>query len=192
MTIPDPGDGGTINSIAIGSDGIAILGGSTPSSPLIYKLLQGSAAASVIANANANGGFIASVAIAPDGTAILGGEDTDASVPLIYRVAAGATQATSIGLPNAITGQVNSVAIGSQNVAVLGGVEFSSDAPFVFTVATSGTVAASIAVPNFEPQGLINSVAVYSCDGLYDIKRLRPYYFLQLNETIDALNQAGL
>lgn len=193
ISIPDSNDGGMINDVAIGPDGTAILAGfvNTPAIPLIYRVPPGGDSATLLANADDHEGTILCVGIGSDGTAILGGSDGTTFLPLIYKLAKEATQATSVASANAFGGAILSLAIGSQDVAALGGSYFNTQQTLLFTLPIADNIASSISTMNTVNDIAITGVAIYSYNGLYDIRRLRPYYYLQQSETITKLNQAG-
>jgi hypothetical protein len=194
ISVPDSNDGGLVNSISISSNGIAILAGAVgtgASFPLIYSVLPGDRSAHLIANANDHEGMILSVAIGSDGTAILGGSDATTNLPLIYKLANGADQATSIQPPNPFPGAIISVAIGSQDIAVLAGTYIDRNQPLLFTLPITSNEISSISASTPLDDLVFSTVAIYNYNGLYDIRRLRPYYYLQIYETTNKLNRAG-
>jgi len=191
VSVPNTGDESHINAVAVTSDGTAVFGGNTTTLPVIYTLSQGESSASAIANANGNDGIIYCVAIGPDNIAILGGQDNTTGLPLIYRLAQGSSSATSVSPPSSLSGVIIAAAIGNQNVATLVGATDDSN-PFAYTLGAQDSVASNIPISNPFTEGGFFTVAVYSCNGLYDIKRIRPYYYFQMDETINALQQSGL
>lgn len=196
VSIPDSNDGGQIFDVAISSEGEAILVGSASVSsenPLIYRIPPAGSSASIIANANGDSGYLSAVAISHDGTAIMGGEDDTTNTPLIYRLASGASQASSIPPPNSDHGEINAVAIGSDNVAVLVGEHFDGGtAPLIWTLSTKGNTVNSISAPNPFFHVAFYTVAIFDQDGRYDVRRMRPIYYQELNDTKNQLKQAGV
>ncbi len=195
ISIPDPGNEGLLIAVAIDSNGTAILAGSVFSRddiPLIYRLLPNSSSASIISNAADITGYLYTVAIGPDGVAVVGGRDETNSRPLIWRVSSGATSATSVQTPNATHGTIRSVAVNSQNIAVLGGFYDDATVLSIFTLGPTDTVATAISSSSSLNEEGIEAVAIYESDGLYDIRRLRSYYYLQGTESIVNLNGSGL
>ena len=188
VSIPAPSNGGEIFDIAVGPDGSAILVGSTTTAPLIYRWESGSSAVTLISNPSSNGAFYG-VAIGSDNVAILGGVQDD-FIPLICKIAPGASEAISIATPP-VTGGIFSVAIGSDNIAVLAG-STDDSMPLVYTLSTTSTSLSSISVPMTYPLLDYFGVVVYSPKGLYDINRLKACYYIQLEETKNALRQAGM
>lgn len=194
ITTANSNDNSIINGVAIGPDGTAILVGSicsAPIYPLIYRVFSSSTSAQIINNPNADSGYLNSVAIGSDKIAIMGGTTPDSSgVPMVYKLFPGDEAATSIIWPNSEEGVINSIAIGSQNIAVLGGAFWTSNQILVYTLPTSSGVPELVSVPALGLEGEIQIVAIYSSsDELYDIRRLRPYYYLQKDETSAKLNQ---
>jgi hypothetical protein len=193
VAIPGGDDGGIINQVAIAPDGTAVLAGSTfdsESFPLIYRIPLNSSLAVAVANPNEDPGLLLSVAIGSDGTALLGGNAGD--FPLLYKLAPSASQATLIQLPNDSEGGIISIGIGSQDVAVIGGGYFDTNQLLLFTMPITANSPSAISTPNTLNDEAIVKVLIYDFDGLYDIRRLRPPYYFQKDETINQLRQAGL
>jgi hypothetical protein len=189
ISTPNSGDDSDIIGVAVGPDNSTVLVGSNQSDALIYKLPQGSNAVFQITVPNSNFAIVYCVAIGLDGTAIMGGRDGMYDSPIIYRLAKDSSVATSIPMPGSVLGGFNSVAIGSQNIAVLGGNSGDTIIPIAYAVSTLGGVPQPISIQNSMLEGEILSVAIYNCDGLYDIRRLRPYYYLEKSQAAGILNQ---
>jgi len=189
VSIPDSNNGGEIFDIAVGPDGSAILVGSTTTAPLIYRWVPGSFSVTLISSSSTFGSFYG-VAIGTDNVAILGGIGTDTFSPLINRIAPGASNATPIPTPS-VLGGVEGVSIGADNIAVLVGATYES-MPLVYTLSTTASSVSSISVPMTYPLLNYFGAVVYSPKGLYDINRLKACYYLQLEETKNALRQAGM
>jgi hypothetical protein len=189
IPVPNIGDGSFINAIAPALDGTAIAGGGTAFLPIIYRISPGSDQVSTIANPEVEEGAIYDVAIGSNNVAILSGYTNNS--PLIYRVPFGSSQATSISVPSSIFGILFSVAINSDNVAVLVGGSFDYTG-LIYTLGPTDTIASSIACSSPFPEFYFFDLAIYSSGGLYDIKRVRPYYYNQIEKTKNVLKQAGL
>jgi WD40 repeat protein len=189
ISIPDTGDGSFISSIAIGPDGTVLLAGGTNTSPIIYRISPGSTVASLVTNATEGNGYINGVAIGSDGVAILVGFIND--FPLIYRVDPGSSQATSISLPDQAEGSLNAVAIGEELVAVLVGGSY-ENSPSIYTLSSGASVASRIEVTDSFSDFYLLGVAIYSPSELYDIYRIAPYYYNQIEQTKNTLIQAGI
>lgn len=118
-------------------------------------------------------GYLLCAAFDAKGDSVLGGI---INPPSAYRLLAGASKATSIELPNLTEGELNAVAFFSNNTAVLVGQDYTDSSPLIYLV----------------PEGSFLSVFVYSSNGLYDIRRIRPYDYLELDKTKNSLRKAGL
>ena len=90
---------------------------------------------------------------------------------------------SSTKFPSERPGSINSIAIGAQDVAVIAG-QYSGPDIFVFTLPITSAQFSSVQVSNPLSIGQINTVVIYDFDGLYDVRRMRPYYYRQINETI--------
>jgi hypothetical protein len=188
ITIPDPADDGNLYCVAIGPDNTAILGGFTNTGLLIYRIAPGSDSASLISNPTDDSGSINGVAIGSDGTAILGGEDVSTGAPIVYRLAPNASTPVLIPIPDGIQAIISAVGIGAQDIAVLAGFYTDTGGILIFTLPLLGSNLSFVSSPVKLGSGGIPNIAIYPCDGFYDIRRMRPYYYWQQSETINILN----
>lgn len=188
-------DYGELFNVAFFPDGTAIAVGdigTVTTVPLIYQILPGSNAASLLQNPNDQAGTLSAVAAAPDGTAILVGSDYETNIPLIYKIPSGSSYISVVGLPNENFGALLAVAVGSENIAIMAGSSEEGAQGLLFTLSTTANAASLVETPISNNLITFNSVAVYSENGLYDIRRLRPYYYLEINNAKTLLNAAGL
>jgi hypothetical protein len=186
-----PGDFSTINSIGITSNGVAVLAGQTTFDALLYRLEPNSLTTTQITTPGITNGRLNTVVIGTDNIAIIGGYNSSTNLPAIYRLLPKSDLPSLVDLPSNETGIVINGAIGTENEAILIGI-YSDANPFIFTVPSKGGPASAIHVKTKYPFGELYDATIYSENGLYDIRRIRPYYYLEQKQAQNILQSAGL
>ncbi len=196
ITVPGSDDGGSIYDLTITPNGTAILIGTTDSgglTPLIYSLPQNSSSATTISNPDGNFGQLVAAATYSDGTSILVGGDYTTMLPLIYSVAPDASTATSIAPPTTDQGLLVTIAIDSTDLATFAGGYFDLGQFLILSLPIGSTSPSLISSPSSYDTSLIRTIGTYEfSEGLYNINRLRPYYYSELYKNQAKLNQAGI
>ncbi len=122
------------------------------------------------------------------GIATLSGHKLCSSIPFINRLNPFTAEFSNIEMPNSNFGIFISSALGSNNEPVLVGAYFDSNQLMVIRVPPESSRATQISTPPLRYVDALYKVAIYNEEGLYDIRRLRPYYYLQMSESQNLLN----
>ncbi len=190
VKLPVFNDGGIVYATAMTSYGTAILAGSINARPLLYKIHKGADQATII-HTDENGGTLYSVSIGADDIAIAGGNTFTNTGPYICKIEPHSSSAHSVHVPSSFSGEVISISIGEENIATIAGAT-ETNVPFILRMATKDHTAHSVPFALSWPEGVFGAVVTYSYHGIYDMQRLKPYYYLDVEKTKKILNQAGL
>jgi len=187
----DTMDGGTINGIGVTSNGTAVLAGETYTSSLLYRLLPDSTTVTPIPLAETTNIRFTTVSMGTDNIAIIGGYNSSTQTAIISRLFPDKNSLNAVEIPGDNQFYILGSAIGTENKAVLVGLS-NDQIPIICTVATKKGSASQIEASSNYTMGIFYNTAVYSQDGLYDIRRIRPYYYEDIQEAKNILQKSGL
>lgn len=161
IKVPPLPDESAFTCAAIDSEGNAIIGGNTPSEPLIFKLPYGASEAIPISTPHTRGALY-QVAISLDNTAILVGGSEPGGSPLIFSLPSQGTEAMSVSLPDpSLIGSLTAIAIGTDGTAIMGGQNESGNGEaLIYRLLPHTLSAQAIAIPSPNDGGKIHGVAI--------------------------------
>lgn len=206
ISIPSS-DEGSIESLAIRSDGTAFLGGSntTNTTPSIYILPQGALSASIFDTSSLPSSTFYTVSVASNGSTIFGGVSGLTS-PIIYRLNSELNSLTLVNTPNENLGYLISSAADSQGNVILTGQDFTTGLSLIYSVSSGSDTALFIQSVGSVEESIFFCVGMYipappppptptppaPSPTPYDINRIKPMNAEQVIKAKLKLNQAGM